>query len=185
MTQATSRVLDGERIERILTRISHEILERNKDAANIVLVSILKGGEEIGRRIAQRLRSVEDHPFLEGSLDITLYRDDLGIARDYPVVGTTDIPFSLEGKDVVLVDDVIFTGRTIRAAMEALMDFGRPARIQLAVLVDRGHRELPIHADYVGRHVPTEKDERVEVHLTADREDDFVAVHKAARAEGD
>ena len=174
-------VLDAERIERILTRITHEILERNKRSDTLVLVAIRRGGEAVGRRIAEKLRSIESANIPLGFLDITLYRDDLSRIAEYPVVRRTEIPFTIEGKDVILVDDVLFTGRTIRAALGGIMEFGRPRTIQLAVLVDRGHRELPIRADYVGRNIPTSRHERVDVNLSADGAGDCVEI---ANAEG-
>ena len=158
-------VLDAERIERILTRIAHEILEKNKGADDLVLIGIRRGGDLLAKRLARKINSIEDTEISVGFLDITLYRDDLSKVSDVPLVRKTDIPFPMERKKVILVDDVLFTGRTIRAAMDALRDFGRPALIQLAVLVDRGHRELPIRADYVGRNLPTEQDELVDVRL--------------------
>ncbi len=168
MTQTDKRqILDAERIDRILTRIAHEILERNRGAADLCLVGIRDGGEIIARRLAAKLKDIEGRDVPVGILDITLYRDDLSLhdQPDQPVVKRTEINFSVNQKRVVLVDDVLYTGRTIRAAMDAIMDFGRPSNIQLAVLVDRGHRELPIRADYVGRNVPTSRSEKVEVVL--------------------
>jgi pyrimidine operon attenuation protein/uracil phosphoribosyltransferase len=169
-------VLDAERIERILTRITHEILERNKRPDALVLVAIRRGGEWVGRRIAEKLRAIESTTIPLGFLDITLYRDDLSRITDYPLVRKTEIPFAIEGKDVILIDDVLYTGRTIRAALEGITAFGRPRTIQLAVLIDRGHRELPIRADYVGRNLPTGRRDRVEVTLTADRTGDCVEI---------
>lgn len=156
-------ILDTAGVKRALTRIAHEILERNKGVDDLVLVGIRTGGVHLAREIAARLEEIEGVTVPVGEVDITLYRDDFkGHARHLPV-GRTDIPFSLESKRVVLVDDVLFTGRTIRAAMDAMMDHGRPACIQLAVLVDRGHRELPIRADFVGRNVPTSLKEKIAV----------------------
>lgn len=153
-------VMDQAAVDRSLTRIAHEILESNDGATSIALVGIVTRGDLLAAALAKRIESIEGVKVPVGRLDISFYRDDVEqfIA---PVVHTTDISFPLDGKTVVLVDDVLYTGRTIRAAMDALMDFGRPARIQLAVLVDRGHRELPIRADFVGKNVPSSKDESV------------------------
>lgn len=156
-------LLDNNGIRRALTRISHEILEKNKGLADVVLVGIQSGGVHLAREVSHCLELIEGEQVPVGSVDITLYRDDFRSQPPHRSVGRTDISFSLEGKRVVLVDDVLFTGRTIRAAMDALMDYGRPKLIQLAVLVDRGHRELPIRADFVGRNVPTSRKENVEV----------------------
>jgi len=159
-------VMDSEAIDRAITRIAHEILEANKGAANIALVGILRRGACLAEILAERIREIEGATVPVGSLDISFYRDDVAI-RLNPEVHRTDIPFAIEGRDIVLVDDVLFTGRTIRAAMDAIMDYGRPCSIQLAVLVDRGHRELPIRADYVGKNVPTARRERVFVAFPA------------------
>ncbi len=153
-------VMDREAIERALTRIAHEILEANKGAENLGIVGIVTRGTHVAERLAQRIRDIEGTAVPVGSLDISFYRDDVG-ERLNPEVHRTDIPFDVEGRSIVLVDDVLYTGRTIRAAMDAIMDYGRPATMQLAVLVDRGHRELPIRADYVGKNVPTARRERV------------------------
>jgi len=163
MAAESTVILDGAGVRRALTRIAHEIIERNKGVANIALVGIRSGGVYIAREIASRLKEIEGESMLVGEVDITLYRDDFKGHSLHLPVGKTDIPFSVEGKMVVLVDDVLFTGRTIRAAMDAIMDYGRPATIQLAVLVDRGHRELPIRADFVGRNVPTSLKENIAV----------------------
>lgn len=156
-------ILDGAGVKRALTRIAHEILERNKGLLDIVLIGIRSGGAFLADGIAQQINVIEGEGVPLGAVDITLYRDDVSGHLPHHPVGMTDIPFSLEGKKVVLVDDVLFTGRTIRAAMDALMDHGRPRCIQLAVLIDRGHRELPIRADFVGRNVPTSLKENVQV----------------------
>lgn len=156
-------ILDNSGIRRALTRISHEILEKNKGLSDLVLVGIQSGGAYLAREISNSLELIEGERVPFGSVDITLYRDDIKQQAPHKSVGRTDIAFSLEGKRVVLVDDVLFTGRTIRAAMDALMDHGRPKIIQLAVLIDRGHRELPIRADFVGRNVPTSLKENVAV----------------------
>ncbi|HET6351877.1 MAG TPA: bifunctional pyr operon transcriptional regulator/uracil phosphoribosyltransferase PyrR [Coriobacteriia bacterium] len=159
-TKAT--VMDAEAISRAVTRIAHEILEANKGAGNVALVGIVTRGATLAEALAGKIREIEGAEVPVGTLDISFYRDDLA-TRLNPEVKRTDIPFAVEGRDVVLVDDVLFTGRTIRAAMDALMDYGRPNSVQLAVLVDRGHRELPIRADYVGKNVPSSGKERVTV----------------------
>ena len=171
MTDPTTKsvVMDEVAIDRALTRIAHEILEHNKGCQDVVLVGIRTRGIHLARRLASRLRAIEGEIVPLGVMDVTLYRDDLRHRVDHPKVERTEIPFPLTDKHVILVDDVLFTGRTIRAALDGLMDFGRPRSIQLAVLVDRGHRELPIRADYVGRNVPTAMPESVEVRL---REED-------------
>jgi len=156
-------IMDNSGIKRSITRISHEILERNKGLSDVVLIGIRSGGAFLAEEIGRVTEVIEGVKAPVGSVDITLYRDDVSGHLPHQAVGKTDIPFSLEGKRVVLVDDVLYTGRTIRAAMDAMMDHGRPACIQLAVLVDRGHRELPIRADFVGRNVPTSIKENVAV----------------------
>jgi pyrimidine operon attenuation protein/uracil phosphoribosyltransferase len=156
--------MDSDAIERAITRIAHEVLEANKGAEGIGIVGILTRGARLADRLAFRIREIEGADVPVGSLDISFYRDDVGV-RLNPEVHRTDIPFEVEGRHLVLVDDVLFTGRTIRAAMDAIMDYGRPCSIQLAVLVDRGHRELPIRADFVGKNVPTSGRERVKVLL--------------------
>jgi len=156
-------VMDEKAIGQALRRITHEIIERNKDIKDLVLVGIRKRGVPLAARLQNYLKEIEGSPVPLGILDITLYRDDLSQREDQPVVHTGDLPFDLNNKHVVVVDDVLYTGRTIRAAMDALIDHGRPATIQLAVLIDRGHRELPIRADYVGKNVPTARSELIEV----------------------
>jgi len=160
-------VMDADRIARSLTRIAHEIVERNRGVEDLGLIGIHARGVPIAARLAAALQSITGHPVATGSLDITLYRDDLmrQSKSHQPVVRQTDIPFSLDDRIVLLVDDVLYTGRTIRAALDALTDYGRPRAIQLVVLVDRGHRELPIRPDYVGRNIPTSRDESVQVRL--------------------
>jgi len=176
-------VMDGEAIERALTRIAHEILEANKGAGHIALVGIVTRGARIAEMLATRIRQIEGAEVPVGSLDISFYRDDVGV-RLNPEVHTTDIPFEVEGRDIVLVDDVLYTGRTIRAAMDAIMDYGRPRSVQLAVLVDRGHRELPIRADFVGKNVPTSGAERVKVFLgEADGRDTVEILEEAGAGE--
>jgi pyrimidine operon attenuation protein / uracil phosphoribosyltransferase len=160
-----AEVMDAIAIDRALTRVAHEVLEANKGAQGLALVGIVTRGSVLAQRLAERIRKIEGTEVPVGTLDISFYRDDVGQSL-HPEVHRTDIPFDPNNICVVLVDDVLFTGRTIRAAMDALMDYGRPSCIQLAVLVDRGHRELPIRADYVGKNVPTAGRERVTVSLT-------------------
>ncbi len=159
-------VMDAEGIDRSLTRIAYEILERNKGIEDLVLIGIRTGGIYLAQRLQIKIEQIEKVCVPMGIVDITLYRDDLLTSNRKPRLGKTDIPFSLDGRKVILVDDVLFTGRTIRAAMDALIDFGRPRLIQLAVLIDRGHRELPIRADFVGKNLPSSLWEDVSVHLT-------------------
>ncbi len=161
-----SRLLEEGEIRRAVTRIAHEILERNKGAADIVLVGIAARGDDLARRLAEEVRRIESAEVPVGVLDITFYRDDIGLRGEAPEVHETRIPFDIGGKTVILVDDVLYTGRTIRSALDALVDFGRPRAVQLAVLVDRGHRELPIRADYVGKNVPTRADDLIRVLTT-------------------
>src|SRR5215204_4253487 len=160
-------VMDADRIGRTLTRIAHEIVERNKGVEDLALVGVRTRGVPIARRIARALKEITGDEIPTGALDITLYRDDLmrHTVGPQPLVRLTDIPFSIDDRRILLVDDVLFTGRTIRSALDALIDFGRPRAIQLAVMVDRGHRELPIKADYVGKNLPTSRREIVNVRL--------------------
>ncbi len=160
-------VMDADRISRALTRIAHEIVERNRGVDDIALVGVRSRGVPIGRRIAHALHQITGDEVATGALDITLYRDDLMRHQvgPQPLVRRTEIPFSIDDRTIILVDDVLYTGRTTRAALDALIDFGRPKAIQLVALVDRGHRELPIKADYVGKNVPTSKRESVHVRL--------------------
>ena len=160
-----AEIMDADGIRRALVRIAHEIVERNKGLDNVVLVGIRRRGVPLVRRLADILKNSENVDVPVGELDITLYRDDLSLKFEQPHVGRTMLPFDVEGKKVVLVDDVLFTGRTVRAALDAIIDLGRPACIQLAVLVDRGHREIPIRADYVGKNVPTSRKEVIHVRL--------------------
>jgi pyrimidine operon attenuation protein/uracil phosphoribosyltransferase len=169
-------ILDKTGIDRALTRIAHEILEKNKGAKELVLVGIQRGGVHIAKRLAAKIKLIEGVEPPVGSLDITMYRDDLATRKSQPVPQATDITFDIQDKMMVLVDDVIFTGRTIRAALNSIMDYGRPHRIQLAVLVDRGHRELPIRADFVGKNLPTSAKENVEVMLAEDGGDEKVVI---------
>lgn len=163
MKTETTVILDSVGIKRAMTRIAHEILERNKGITDLILIGIRTGGIHLAHELAARLEEIEGTSIPVGAVDITLYRDDIRSQSASLPVGKTDIPFTLEGKRVVLIDDVLFTGRTIRAAMDAMMDHGRPQCIQLAVLIDRGHRELPIRADFVGRNVPTSLKEKIQV----------------------
>lgn len=158
-------IMDSEAIRRALVRIAHEIIEKNKGVEDVVIVGIHTRGVSLAQRIAAEINAIENCEMTVGMLDITLYRDDLSTLGYNPVVHGTDINFDLSGKHVVLVDDVLYTGRTIRAALDAVIDMGRPKTIQLAVLVDRGHKELPIRADYVGKNVPTSQKETIEVVL--------------------
>jgi pyrimidine operon attenuation protein/uracil phosphoribosyltransferase len=170
-------VMDADRIGRTLTRIAHEIVERNKGTDDLALVGIRTRGVPIARRIARTLREITGHEVPTGSLDITLYRDDTmrHVVGAQPLVRKTDIQFSIDDRKILLVDDVLYTGRTTRAALDALIDYGRPKAIQLIVLVDRGHRELPIKADYVGKNLPTSPEESVQVRLIEiDGEDEVV-----------
>jgi pyrimidine operon attenuation protein / uracil phosphoribosyltransferase len=161
-------VMDADRIARTLTRIAHEIVERNRGIEDLALVGIRTRGVPIARRLARAIGEIHGHEIPTGALDITLYRDDLmrHAVGPQPLVRRTEVPFSIDDKGILLVDDVLYTGRTIRAALDALIDFGRPKAIRLVVLVDRGHRELPIKADYVGKNLPTSLTESVQVHLT-------------------
>ncbi|WP_066638828.1 bifunctional pyr operon transcriptional regulator/uracil phosphoribosyltransferase PyrR [Desulfolucanica intricata] len=160
-----AQILDAQGIGRALTRIAHEIIEKNKGTENLALIGIRRRGVPLANRLAEKIQQIEGGSVEVGILDITLYRDDLTTLAYQPVVHRTEINFSVKGKIIVLVDDVIYTGRTIRAALDAIIDLGRPQVIQLAVLIDRGHRELPIRADYVGKNVPTSKKEEVSVRL--------------------
>lgn len=170
-----SKILDKEAIEKALGRIAHEIVEKLKSIEDVAIVGIKNRGAYLGERLAEKIKNITGSKVPVGALDITLYRDDLTQASEQPVVHATEIDFDIDGKTIILVDDVLFTGRTIRCALDALIDFGRPGQIQLAVLVDRGHRELPIRADYVGKNVPTSLKEVVEVRLeTPDGKDEVV-----------
>jgi len=158
-------LLDAQKITRATTRIAHEILEKNSGAENLVIIGILRRGADLAKRIAERIKQIEGVEVPVGLLDINLYRDDFHSRLDQPIVQRTEILFDVVDRNVILVDDVLFTGRTIRAALDAIIDFGRPRSIQLAVLIDRGHRELPIRPDYVGKNIPTSKEDRVLVRL--------------------
>lgn len=165
MSNYKATILDEAAVGRALKRISHEILERNNGCDEVCLIGIKRRGISIAAKIAENILAIEGKEVPLGTLDITYYRDDLAKKSEEPVLHETQIPFEITGKTVVLVDDVLYTGRTVRAAMEALMEHGRPARVQLAVLVDRGHRELPIRGDYIGKNVPTSRSEHIEVNI--------------------
>jgi pyrimidine operon attenuation protein/uracil phosphoribosyltransferase len=169
-------LMDEQGVRRALTRIAHEIVEKNKGTEDLVLVGIKTRGIHLAKRLAERIEQFEGVKLPVGSLDITLYRDDLKLRSEHPVVHGSEIDCEILDRSVVLVDDVLFTGRTVRAALDALIDIGRPRQIQLAVLVDRGHRELPIRPDYVGKNVPTSRGEVVSVHLLETDEDDSVII---------
>jgi len=167
-------------MNRAMSRVAHEVIERNRGLTDLTLVGIRTGGVHLAHRLAARLKEIEGAVLPVGALDITLYRDDLNKMREQPAVRKTEIGFDFTDKIVILVDDVLFTGRTIRAAMDQLIDFGRPREIQLAVLIDRGHRELPIRANYVGKSFPTSPEEKVKVLLKEEGEDDRVIIENAA-----
>jgi pyrimidine operon attenuation protein/uracil phosphoribosyltransferase len=175
-------ILDAQAMRRMLTRIAHEIVERNKGTRDLVIVGIRRRGVPLARRIQQKIREFEGVDVPLGMLDITLYRDDLQTISHAPVVRTTEIPVDVENRIIILVDDVLYTGRTVRAALDELIDFGRPRSIQLAVLIDRGHRELPIRADYVGKNVPTSSREVIAVNM---EEEDGADCVKILEMDGD
>lgn len=174
-------VMKQSEIRRALLRIIHEILEKNKGIRNLVFIGIKRRGDYVARRLADMIKEYEGKRIPLGALDITLYRDDLQLVSETPIIESTDIPFDISGKTIVLVDDVLYTGRTIRAAMEELFNFGRPKAIQLAVLVDRGHRELPIQADFVGKLIPTAKSEIVDVHIEELDAEDCVIIQQCRK----
>jgi pyrimidine operon attenuation protein/uracil phosphoribosyltransferase len=163
--QYKATIMDADQIRRAIKRIAHEIVERNGGIENLVVVGIRRRGVHLADRIATYLESIEGEKVPSGVLDITLYRDDFQTLKSAPVIGKTEIKVNINDRVIILVDDVLYTGRTIRAALDELIDFGRPRQIQLAVLIDRGHREFPIKADYVGKNIPTSDREQVEVHL--------------------
>ena len=172
-------LMDENAMNRALIRISHQIIEKNKGNDDLVIIGIQRRGVSLAKKIVEYINKVEDASVPLGILDITLYRDDLSVLSDVPQINGTDIGFSITNKKIVLVDDVIFTGRTVRAAIDAVMDCGRPKLIQLAVLVDRGHRELPIRADYVGKNVPTSLDELIDVRvMDIDGEDNVLLTNR-------
>lgn len=163
LTREKKQLMSASEIDRTLVRLAHEILEKSHDLDQLAFVGIKRRGVPLAQRLAAKIRSLEGRDIPVGVLDISLYRDDLSTVAERPVVNNTDIPFSIAGREIVLMDDVLYTGRTIRAALDALFDHGRPARVQLATLIDRGHRELPIEATYVGRMVQTTANEIIEV----------------------
>ncbi len=172
-----AEIIDAEGLRRIITRIAHEIVERNKGTQDLILVGVRRRGVPLAERIAAKIAEFENATVPQGCLDITLYRDDLSTVGPQPVLGGgTEMPVELAGKVVVLVDDVLYTGRTVRAAMDAIMDIGRPRTIQLAVIVDRGHRELPVRADFVGKNVPTSKREIIGVRVSEIDGEDCVVI---------
>lgn len=177
-----AKILDREGIDKSLERIAHEIIEKMKSVKDIAVIGIKCRGAYLGERLADKVKKISGMRPDVGALDITLYRDDLTQVAEQPIVHATEIDFDIDDKTIILVDDVLFTGRTIRCALDALIDFGRPRQIQLAVLVDRGHRELPIRADYVGKNVPTSTKEVVEVRLAeVDGKDEVILCEKAER----
>jgi pyrimidine operon attenuation protein/uracil phosphoribosyltransferase len=179
-----ARIMDAETMGRSLTRIAHEIVEKNKGTAQLCIIGIRTRGVYLAERLAKAIKKIEGADVPVGTLDITLYRDDLTLIASQPVVRTTEIGFDITSKTVVLVDDVLYSGRTIRAALDALIDLGRPKSIQLAVLIDRGHRELPIRPDYVGKNIPTAQNETVEVRLAeGEGSDEVVIVEKEEKAQ--
>ena len=173
-------IMDGDAMRRAITRIAHEIIEKNHGIEHLVIVGIRNRGDSLAARIVERISKIEGAAVPMGVLDITLYRDDLQAIAQQPIVRTTEIPVDITGKVIVLVDDVLFTGRTVRAALAELIDFGRPKAIQLAVLIDRGHRELPIRADYVGKNVPTSHRETVTVKVQEVDGDDCVTIEEVS-----
>ena len=179
------RIMTADEVRRAIVRISHEIVEKQAGTDGLALVGIQRRGVPLARRIAASILENESVDLPSGALDITFYRDDLSLVAQQPIVKGTDLPFDLNGMTVVLVDDVLYTGRTIRAAMDALMDFGRPRAIRLAVLVDRGHRELPIRADHVGKNVPTSREEVVKVLVEEIDGEDGVAIERRVLTEAE
>ncbi|GAA0743682.1 bifunctional pyr operon transcriptional regulator/uracil phosphoribosyltransferase PyrR [Clostridium oceanicum] len=169
-------ILDEKGIKRTLTRIAHEIIEKNKGVDDIILVGIKRRGYPLAKRIAKAIENIEEVKVPVGSVDITLYRDDLTTITDQPLIKSLEVDSEIKDKKIILVDDVIYTGRTVRAALEAIIQNGRPARIQLAVLVDRGHRELPMRADYVGKNIPTSRTENVSVKINEIDKEDSVKI---------
>ena len=174
-------ILDARKMSRATTRIAHEILERNGGAESLVIVGILTRGAILARKLAEIIKSIEGVEVPVGLMDINLYRDDVNFNPDQPVVRTTEIMFEIDEKNLILVDDVLYTGRTIRAALSQLIDFGRPSTVQLAVMVDRGHRQLPIRADYVGKNIPTTFEDNVRVHFEEEDGVDEVVLYPAEK----
>lgn len=177
MIKNKAEVMDDQDIARAVTRIAHEIIEKNKGIEDVVFIGIQRRGVPLARRIAERVQETEGKKIPVGILDITFYRDDLSALSEHPIVNGTQMDFSVTGKKVILIDDVLYTGRTIRAAMDAIIDLGRPKLIQLAVLVDRGHRELPIRPDYVGKNIPTSRNEEITVRLVETDGIDLVTIN--------
>ncbi|MCK9604569.1 MAG: bifunctional pyr operon transcriptional regulator/uracil phosphoribosyltransferase PyrR [Candidatus Omnitrophica bacterium] len=174
-----AKILDKDALNRSLMRVAHEILEKNKGTQDLCLIGIRNRGAYLAKRLADCIEKIETVRIPVGILDITLYRDDLTLVAAHPLVHKTEITFDIADKNLILVDDVLYTGRTVRSALDALIDLGRPRSIQLAVLVDRGHRELPVRADYVGKNIPTSKEETVEVRLEeTDGKDEVVIIQK-------
>jgi pyrimidine operon attenuation protein/uracil phosphoribosyltransferase len=176
-------VLNANDMSRIITRLAHEILEKNRGTENLVLVGLRTRGAYVATRITEKIKEIEGKSVPTGFLDVTLYRDDFRTRLKQPSVEVTNIPFAIDDKNIVLVDDVLYTGRTVRAALDALMDFGRPSRIYLAILVDRGHRELPIKADFVGKNIPTSIGEEIQVKMTEIDADDAVELVESPSSE--
>jgi pyrimidine operon attenuation protein/uracil phosphoribosyltransferase len=174
-------VMDAAAIQRALRRIAHEIIERNPELNKIIIAGIPSRGNQIAYRLAETISTIEKGPIAVGTIDVAMHRDDVGTRMELPVVRASDLPLPLETKTVIIVDDVLFTGRTVRAAMDAITSFGRPARIQLAVLIDRGHRELPIRADYVGKNLPTAPDEKVRLRLGEEGSEEGVWCQRMSR----
>ena len=172
----TSLVFNSKDISRAITRITHEILEKNKGATNLALIGIRTRGVFLAKRIKEKITTIENIAVDFGVIDITLYRDDFASGKVNTTIEKTNISFPIDGKHIILIDDVLFTGRTIRAAIDAIIDFGRPSTVQLAVLIDRGHRELPIRPDYVGKNIPTSKTSRVQVLLNEEDDVDEVRI---------
>ncbi|MDR0879951.1 MAG: bifunctional pyr operon transcriptional regulator/uracil phosphoribosyltransferase PyrR [Clostridioides sp.] len=173
-----AKLMDEKQVARAITRVSHEIIEKNKGIDDLVLIGVMTRGVPIAERIAKKIEQIEGEKIKTGTIDITLYRDDLECIDDEPIVKGAFIDFDIKGKTVILVDDVLYTGRTVRAALDAIIDIGRPGSIQLAVLVDRGHRELPIRADFVGKNVPTSKQEIISVKLIETDGEDSVSINE-------
>ena len=171
-----ARIMDEAAMNRAVHRIAHEIIEKNKGTSDVVLIGIQRRGVPLAKLLAAHIEKVEHTTVPTGTLDITFYRDDLSLLAEHPVINGTDIPFNITKKNVILVDDVLFTGRTTRAAMDAIMEVGRADKIQLAVLIDRGHRELPIRADFVGKNVPTSRSELISVHIAPFETENSVVV---------
>jgi pyrimidine operon attenuation protein/uracil phosphoribosyltransferase len=174
-----SQIIDAEGLDRILTRIAHEILEKNKGSHNLVLMGMRTRGEFLAKRIAKKIKQIDNVDLPFGVLDVTLYRDDFRTRLKQPEVSVSNITFDINEKDIILVDDVLFTGRTVRSALNAVMDMGRPSSIQLCILIDRGHRELPIRADYVGKNIPTSQDEEIKVKMKEHDGEDAIYIAKS------